>query len=115
MEFDVSMPITIRVSAVGYRDIGEATRAPREPRAGKYRGFLNGVAARDTGCRQSGHEQGQVGSFFFVTACHIIAAAQPTPLSTVTASKGQLSWQAPHSMHAAGLVSITSPLLWAKT
>jgi len=30
----------------------------------------------------------------------IIAAAQPTPLSTFSAPVGQLSWHAPHSMQA---------------
>lgn len=42
----------------------------------------------------------QTGSFFPLSAALIMAAAHPTPLSTVMASTGQLSWQAPHSMHA---------------
>lgn len=37
------------------------------------------------------HEQTQDGCFLFVTACHINRAAQPTPLSTLTASKEQFS------------------------
>jgi hypothetical protein len=43
-------------------------------------------------------------------AALIMAAAQPTPLSTVIAPVGQLSWQAPHSMHASGRTrSATAP------
>jgi hypothetical protein len=34
------------------------------------------------------------------SAALIMAAAQPTPLSTTMALTGQLSAQAPHSMHA---------------
>src|SRR5512136_2836606 len=37
-----------------------------------------------------------------------MAAAHPTPLSTVMAPVGQLSWQAPHSMHAVGWTSWTA-------
>ena len=38
------------------------------------------------------------GSFSPRSAALIIAAAQPTPLSTFNAPVGQLSWHAPHSM-----------------
>jgi hypothetical protein len=40
-----------------------------------------------------------VASFLPVRAARIMAAAHPTPLSTVIAATGQLRWQAPHSMH----------------
>jgi hypothetical protein len=40
-----------------------------------------------------------------VSAAWIMAAAQPTPLFTRTASTGQFIWQAPHSMQASLLTS----------
>jgi hypothetical protein len=47
----------------------------------------------------------QAASFPLVKAARIMAAAHPTPLSTVMAPAGQLSWQAPHSMQAAWRMS----------
>jgi len=46
-------------------------------------------------------------------AALIIAAAQPTPLSTCSAPTGQLIWHAPHSMHASGrtMRTIFSPVI----
>jgi hypothetical protein len=57
----------------------------------------------------------QVGSFWPVRAARIMAAAHPTPLSTVIAPVGQLSWQAPHSMHASGRTSWARRLFMANT
>lgn len=48
-----------------------------------------------------------VGSFSPRSAALIIAAAQPTPLSTLSAPVGQLSWHAPHSMQASALTICT--------
>jgi hypothetical protein len=48
-------------------------------------------------------------------ALAIMAAAQPTPLSTVIAPVGQLSWQAPHSMHASGRTNWATAPFGAKT
>ena len=56
-----------------------------------------------------------VASFLPVRAAWIIAAAHPTPLSTVIASVGQLSWQAPHSIHASGRTSLAKRPFIAKT
>jgi hypothetical protein len=47
----------------------------------------------------------QVISFCPLTAASIIADAHPTPLSTFIAFVGQLSWQAPHSIHAPGFTN----------
>jgi hypothetical protein len=47
----------------------------------------------------------QLTSFCPLTAASIIADAHPTPLSTFIASVGQLSWQAPHSIHAFGFTN----------
>jgi hypothetical protein len=44
-------------------------------------------------------------SFCPLTAANIIAEAHPTPLSTFIAFVGQLSWQAPHSIHACGFTN----------
>lgn len=44
-----------------------------------------------------------------------MAAAQPTPLFTVMAPVGQLSWQAPHSMQAFGATSCATRSGCAKT
>ena len=57
----------------------------------------------------------RVASFLPVRAAWIIAAAHPTPLSTVTASVGQLSWQAPHSIHASGRTSLAKRPFIANT
>lgn len=55
----------------------------------------------------------QVTSFFPLMAALIIADAQPTPLSTLMAEEGQLTWQAPHSMHFSGRERRTFPSpLW---
>lgn len=45
----------------------------------------------------------QVGSDFPVNDAHIIAAAQPTPLSTLIAPAGQFIRHAPHSIQHEGL------------
>jgi hypothetical protein len=49
--------------------------------------------------------QPQVTSFCPLTAAIIIAEAHPAPLFTCIAFVGQLSWQAPHSMHASGFTN----------
>jgi hypothetical protein len=45
----------------------------------------------------------------------MIAAAHPTPLSTVSAAKAQLAAQAPHSMHLSLSMITAFPLVMAKT
>ncbi len=62
----------------------------------------------------------QVGSRPPRNAALIIAAAQPTPLSTCNAPTGQFSWHAPHSMHASGrtMRTMLSPVIntpWGQT
>jgi len=54
-------------------------------------------------------------SFLPMSAERIIAVAHPTPLLTVTAPAGQLSWQAPHSMQASCLTIWTLPFPGANT
>jgi len=44
-----------------------------------------------------------------------MAAAHPTPLSTVIAPAGQLSWQAPHSMQASARTSLATSSSGANT
>jgi hypothetical protein len=45
----------------------------------------------------------------------MMAAAHPTPLSTVSAAKAQLAAQAPHSMHLSLSMITAFPLVMAKT
>ncbi len=61
------------------------------------------------------YEQPQETSFLPLNAEAIMAAAHPTPLSTVIAPVGQLSWQAPHSIQFSGCARLTTPLFRAKT
>jgi hypothetical protein len=59
--------------------------------------------------------QPQLSSFAPVSAAHIIAEAHPTPLSTSIAPVGQLTLQAPHSMHLWGSSSRASLPFCEKT
>ena len=54
-------------------------------------------------------------SFSPLRAARIIEPAQPTPLSTDIAPTGQLSWHAPHSMHAEAATSSAFVPFWVKT
>jgi hypothetical protein len=45
----------------------------------------------------------------------MMAYAQPTPLSTLSAPVGQFSWHAPHSMHEGAWATRTTPFSRAKT